>query len=96
MLDPPTWATSAFGTVDLVRDYQSLFKPSLLATKPGGVVLACNHVASVHVDEWMEKLDRCATKCGRPLESMQVLAPEADFPSPDGRHPLKMVLAKLE
>ena len=45
--------------------------------------------------EWMEKLERCATKCGRPLESMQVLAPEADFPSPDGKHPLKMVVAKV-
>ena len=70
-------------------------KPSLLATKPGGVVLACNHVASVDVDEWMEKLERCATKCGRPLESMEVLAPEADFPSPDGKHPLKMVVARV-
>ena len=29
LLDPPAWAKSAFGTVDLLRDYQSLLKPAL-------------------------------------------------------------------
>src|SRR5690606_34136749 len=28
LLDPPAWARSAFGTVDLLRDYQSLLKPA--------------------------------------------------------------------
>ena len=62
---------------------------------PGGVVLAVNHVASVDMDEWLDVLDRCATKAGRPLADVSVLAPEADFPSPDGRHPLKMALARV-
>ena len=95
VLDPPTWATTSYGAVDLVRDYQSLFKPCVLATRPGGTVLATNHVSTVGIEEWMEQLERCALKAGRPVSDMQVLPPEADFPSPDGRHPLKMVLVSL-
>jgi 23S rRNA (cytosine1962-C5)-methyltransferase len=95
VLDPPTWATTSFGAVDLVRDYQSLFKPSVLATKPGGTILATNHVSTVDLDEWLESLQRCAAKAGRPLSSLEVLTPEADFPSPDGRHPLKVALATV-
>ena len=96
VLDPPTWATSSFGAVDLVRDYQALFKPCVLATRPGGTVLACNHVSTVALDEWVDTLERCAKKAGRPLAGIEVISPEVDFPSPDGRHPLKMVLARLE
>ena len=95
VLDPPTWTKSRFGTVDLVRDYQSIFKPSLLATRRGGAVLAVNHVHSVDQSEWLDALDRCATKAGRPLAEVSVLKPEADFPSPDGRHPLKMAVCRL-
>ena len=46
-LAQPTWSTSRFGTVDIVRDYQSLFKPCVLAAKPGGTILATNHVSTV-------------------------------------------------
>lgn len=96
VLDPPTWATSSFGAVDLVRDYQALFKPCVLATRPGGTVLATNHVSTVSLEEWTDTLERCAKKAGRPLAGIEVISPEDDFPSPDGRHPLKMVLATLE
>lgn len=95
VLDPPTWTTTKAGAVDLVRDYQSLFKPCVLATRPGGTVLAVNHVASVDLDDWLEILDRCARKADRPLAELNVLTPEADFPSPDGKHPLKMALARV-
>ena len=78
-----------------MRDYQSVFKPALLATRPGGTVLAVNHVASVDVDEWTAALDRCAAKAGRPLEAIALLPPEADFPSSDGKHPLKMALCRV-
>ena len=40
-------------------------------------------------------LKRCAAKAGRPLRSVQVLAPEADFPSFDGRHPLKIAVCEV-
>lgn len=95
VLDPPTWATSPFGAVDIVRDYPSLFKPALMATAPGGLLLATNHVSTVGLDEWLEILRRCAEKAGRPLKELEVLHPEADFPSPDGAHPLKIAVASV-
>ena len=95
VLDPPTWTTTKHGAVDLVRDYQSLFKPCVLACRAGGTVLAVNHVHSVDVDEWVEKLERCAKKADKPLESVTILPPEVDFPSPDGKPPLKMAIARV-
>ena len=42
--------------MDVAGDYQSLFKPALLATKPsGGRIIATNHVATVEFDAWVEK-----------------------------------------
>lgn len=58
VLDPPTWTKTKAGAVDLVRDYQALFKPCVLATRPGGTVLAVNHVASVGLDDWCAALAR--------------------------------------
>ena len=95
ILDPPTWATSPFGAVDIVRDYPSLFKPALLATAPGGTIMATNHVSTVRLSDWLDVLRRCADKAGRPLKSVDVLAPEDDFPSPDGAHPLKIALVRV-
>ena len=92
VLDPPTWATSPFGAIDPVRDYPSLFKPALLCTRPGGVVLATNHVATVHRDPWVDSLRRAAEKAGRPIRQVELLPPDEDFPSPDGRHPLKVAI----
>ena len=92
VLDPPTWATSPFGAIDPVRDYGSLLKPSLLATKPGGVLVATNHVSTVDVDAWVDGLERSARKAGRPIQGLELLPPDSDFPSQDGRHPLKVAL----
>ena len=74
---------------------ESLFKPALLATAPGGRLLATNHVSTVELESWMEVLERCAAKAGRPLDDIQVLTPESDFPSPDGKHPLKMAICTV-
>ena len=52
--------------------------------------------SGLELDAWSETLVRCARKAGRAVEEMRVLTPEADFPSPDGRHPLKMVLVTLD
>ena len=90
VLDPPRWAKGPFGAVDVVRDYPSLLKPALLATASGGALLVTNHVPSVAVEDWVDIVQRCAAKAGRPLRSLELLPPEADFPSPDGRPPLKM------
>ena len=94
ILDPPRWATSIFGAVDLVRDYQSIFKPALLATKPGGRLICTNHVPAVNLQNWLEMLTRCAAKIGETVELIEIITPEKDFPSPDGQHPLKIAVVK--
>ena len=95
LLDPPAWAKSAFGTVDLLRDYQSLLKPALLATADNGVLICCNNLAKVALDDWREQVLRCAEKAGRPVREWQVLTPGQDFPSQDQQPPLKTLILHL-
>jgi 23S rRNA (cytosine1962-C5)-methyltransferase len=90
VLDPPRYAKSPFGLVDTVGDYQSIFKPAILCTRSGGKILATNNVASVDSSEWCGLLEKCATKAGRTIENIEMIAAEEDFPSDDGRRPLKM------
>lgn len=94
VLDPPRFAKTPFGTIDVVRDYQSLFKPALLALADGGAVLATNHVPTVDETEWHDALRRCAEKAGRPLRALDRVPVDADFPSFDGKPPLKLALAR--
>ncbi len=95
VLDPPRYAKGSFGLVDTVGDYQSLFKPALLCTRPGGHLLVTNNVASVSREEFTTLLKRCAEKIERPLKSVEYLELEGDFPSPDGKWPLKMAWIEL-
>ncbi|MDR9753122.1 class I SAM-dependent methyltransferase [Pseudomonas sp. SZMC_28357] len=95
LLDPPAWAKSAFGTVDLLRDYQSLLKPALLSTADDGVLICCNNLAKVNMDDWREQVLRCAEKAGRPVRECTVMTPGADFPSLDGQPPLKTLILQL-
>lgn len=95
VLDPPRWAKTPWGAVDVVRDYPSLFKPALLAVAPGGCVLATNHVPTVALDDWLESLRSTAAKAGRPLIDVEILVPEADFPSFDGSPPLKIAVCRV-
>jgi 23S rRNA (cytosine1962-C5)-methyltransferase len=95
LLDPPAWAKSAFGTVDLLRDYQSLLKPAILATADDGILICCNNLAKVAMADWREQVLRCADKLGRPVRDCQVLAPGPDFPSTDGQPPLKTLVLQF-
>lgn len=95
VLDPPRLAKSPFGTVDVVHDYASLWKPALLALAPGGAILATNHVPSVAAADWHEALRRSAAKAGRPLRDLEPIAGDDDFPAFDGAPPLKVVLARI-
>ncbi|SFI95677.1 23S rRNA (cytosine1962-C5)-methyltransferase [Pseudomonas guineae] len=95
LLDPPAWAKSAFGTVDLLRDYQSLLKPAVLATADDGVLICCNNLAKVSLADWREQVLRCAEKLGRPVREWQVLPPANDFPSLDGQPPLKTLILQF-
>jgi 23S rRNA (cytosine1962-C5)-methyltransferase len=90
-LDPPRYAKSPFGVVDLVNDYAALFKPALLCTAEGGTLYCCNNAAEVDGEAWLDQLQRSARKAGRPIRDFEWILPEADFPSPDGKPPLKMV-----
>jgi len=95
VLDPPRRAKGRFGAVDVVRDYASLLKPVIHATAPDGEILATNNVASVDVDHWLKEIRRCAGKAGRHVQDIELIAPESDWPSPDGMHPLKMAWVRL-
>jgi len=95
-LDPPRFAKSPFGTVDLINDYQSLFKPALLTTNKGGTIVCCNNVAKVERDSWFNALVRCVEKQGRSVTNHTWLNCHDDFPSFDGNHPLKMVALEIE
>lgn len=90
-LDPPRYAKSPFGVVDLVNDYPSVFKPALLATAEGGMLYCCNNVAAVEREGWLAQLQRSAAKAGRPIRDVEWILPEGDFPSPDNNPPLKVV-----
>lgn len=94
-LDPPRYAKSAFGIVDLVNDYQGLFKPALLSTKTGGTIVCCNNVAKVDRRDWFDSLVRCVEKQGRSVTEHTWLDPHEDFPSFDDNHPLKIVALTL-
>lgn len=94
-LDPPTWAKSRFGAVDIINDYQGVFKPALLCVKPGGMIICTNHAPSVDLKDWSEQLRRCAHKAGRNIERIHIIEPEADFPSPDRKPPLKIAACEL-
>ncbi|CAM3094791.1 SAM-dependent methyltransferase [Pseudomonas floridensis] len=95
LLDPPAWAKSAFGTVDLLRDYQSLLKPALLSTCDDGVLICCNNLAKVSMEDWRDQVLRCATKAGRPVREWQVMQPAQDFPSLDNQPPLKTLILQF-
>lgn len=94
-LDPPRYAKSAFGVVDIVNDYAALMKLALLCTHEGGTLICCNNAAQLSREVWTDQLQRCASKVGRTIREIEWIAPEADFPSPDGQPPLKIALLRV-
>lgn len=96
VLDPPRLSKGRFGTVDVVRDYGSLLKPCVQVCRPGGAILATNHVPSVALEDWLKGVRRTTEKAGRRVQNLEVIVPESDFPSFDGNHPLKMAWITLD
>ena len=94
-LDPPRYAKSPFGVVDLVNDYAALFKPALMCTAEGGTLICCNNVAEVTREAWLGLLERSARKAGRTIREVEWIEPEADFPNANGQSPLKMLLLRV-
>lgn len=95
LLDPPRYAKSAFGVVDVVHDYPALFKPALLTTAEGGTLICCNNAAKADRDAWIDQLERSARKAGRPIKAVEWITPEADFPSFDDQPPLKIAVLRV-
>ncbi|MFA6091489.1 MAG: class I SAM-dependent methyltransferase [Elusimicrobiota bacterium] len=93
-LDPPRYAKSPFGVVDVVNDYAAMFKPAWLCTAEGGTLICCNNAAQAERETWLDQLERSARKAGRPIREAEWISPESDFPSIDGRPPLKIVLLR--
>jgi 23S rRNA (cytosine1962-C5)-methyltransferase len=94
-LDPPRYAKSAFGVVDIVNDYAVLMKLALLCTNEGGTLICCNNAAQISRDVWADQLQRCAKKAGRTIRELEWITPEEDFPSHDGQPPLKIALLRV-
>ncbi len=94
-LDPPRYAKSAFGVVDIVNDYAALMKLALQCTAEGGTLICCNNAAQISRETWGDQLERCATKAGRTIRQIEWIMPEADFPSHDGQPPLKIALLRV-
>ena len=67
-LDPPRYAKSAFGVVDIVNDYAALMKLALLCTVEGGTLICCNNVADVERLLETFTLKRLLTPMGTILE----------------------------
>ncbi|GHP01953.1 hypothetical protein PPROV_000070900 [Pycnococcus provasolii] len=99
VLDPPTKTKTPFGAVDIKNDYAALSKPALLATRPGGVLVASNHAHDVLAEDWIESVVRCGKKAGRPVADARLLEVECDdddFRSPNKPHLLKVGLFTTE
>ena len=94
-LDPPRYAKSPFGVVDIVNDYAALMKLALQCTAEGGTLICCNNAAEVAREVWADQLARCAAKIGRTIRDLEWIAPEGDFPSHDGQPPLKIALLRV-
>ena len=94
-LDPPRYAKSPFGVVDLLNDYAALYKPALMCTADGGTLICSNNVAEVSREAWLDQLERSTRKIGREIREVEWISPEADFPSSDGQSPLKIALLRV-
>ncbi len=94
-LDPPRYARSPFGVVDIVNDYAALMKLALQCTTEGGTLICCNNAAEISREVWADQLERCAAKIGRKIREVEWIMPEDDFPSHDGQPPLKIALLRV-
>lgn len=95
LLDPPRWAKTPFGAIDVERDYPSLLRPAIRCVAPGGRLAATCHVPSMTREVFEHVVRRSAEKEERAIAELAWLVPDGDFPSPDAQPPLKIVVARL-
>lgn len=94
-LDPPRWAKTPFGAIDVVRDYASLLNPALRVVAPGGHLIATHHVPGVDRAAFAAIVERSARKVGRAIDAVEILGPDEDFPGVEGEPPLKIAIVRL-
>jgi 23S rRNA (cytosine1962-C5)-methyltransferase len=70
-------------------------RPAIRCVAPGGRLAATNHVPTGARQAFEHTLRRSAEKEERTIAALDWLAPEADFPSPDGQAPLKIAVVSL-
>ena len=92
LLNMPVYTKSPFGVVDALNDYPALFKPALLTTVEGGMMLCVQPVESADGNAWVDQLKRSAAKVGRTVHDVEWITQDADLPPLDGQSALKMVL----
>ncbi|MCS6857556.1 MAG: class I SAM-dependent methyltransferase [Sandaracinaceae bacterium] len=95
VLDPPRWAKTPFGAVDVVRDYPTLLKPAMRTIAPSGILIASNHVPECSRQEFERVIRRTAQKVGRQITRFEWIEADEDVPSFDGSHPLKVACVHL-
>ena len=95
VLDPPAYGKSAFGVINSLVDYASVFKPALLCTAPDGSLICTHRVSEVDRNAWAEQLTRAAAKAGRPVKELSWIELDADFPPTPGREALKVALLRI-
>jgi 23S rRNA (cytosine1962-C5)-methyltransferase len=93
LLDPPEYGKSAFGVINSLIDYASVFKPAILCVAPAGSLICTHRVRELGRDAWAEQLSRSATKAGRPIKDLIWIDTDTDFV--DSNHPEKLKTALL-
>jgi len=68
---------------------------NLAVGRENGVLICCNNLAKVSMEDWREQVLRCAEKAGRPVRDWKIMTPGADFPSQDQQPPLKTLILQL-
>ena len=96
VIDPPLYAKSPFGVVDLLADYAGVFKPALLCTSIGGTIICTNSAANLDQAAWIAQLQRTATKAGRPIKSIAWIEPESAPTAATEENPPSIVMLRLE
>ncbi len=96
ILDPPAYSKGKFGTVDIVKDYESLVAPLASVVAPGGTAILLNNSIKVSQEEMLDKVDRCFSKRGRTVQQADWVATGQDFEVPGASVKTKILRCRLD
>lgn len=95
IVDPPVFSKGKYATVDLIRDPETVFGPAWDIVEPGGLLVAANNSAKVVRDEFQARLLKMMEKrSGANSVDLEWIETDADFPSFDSEHPLKVAFCR--